>query len=146
MAVTTFGSYVMNMPAYHDILKASKNLLSLDCTSNYVSFVRAMTRAFFHDNELLTCNADGAKGLMPLCPRRLETLSRFARQYYPSTAAKADQRCPEVPSMTTLINACLRQRRNDHHKRMKLQSEWCVLLVFCRFFSLDWTTTRPVEI
>lgn len=121
--VTMFGQYSMNMPAYHEILKASKNLLTKDCVSNYVTFVRSMTRAFFHDEELLTCNFEGAKGLQPLCPKRLESVMQFTRQYYPATMIRADKRDPDVPTIPNLINAALRHRRNDRNKRMKLQAE-----------------------
>lgn len=120
--VTMFDKYPMNVAAYHEILKTHPNLLNEDCTTNFVTFVRCMTRAFFNNAELLNCNVEGSNGLQQLCPVRLAVLTKYARHYYPLAFSKSERRIEKALPLSTIVNTVLRHRRNDAAKKAKGQA------------------------
>lgn len=107
----------MDMGAYNDIFRVHPDMLGHDSATNYITFVRTFVRAFFHNEELLTCNIEGSNGLQQLCPARVEVLLQYVKHYFPVTFGKGDRRAGGVIHPTRLINTVLRQRRNDNNKK-----------------------------
>lgn len=117
-----FGAYAMDLGAYNDIFRAHPDMLGQDNATNYIMFIRTFVRAFFTNEELLTCNIEGTNGLDQLCPPRVEVLLQYVKHYFPVTYGKGERRAGGVQHPARLINTVLRQRRNDNNKKYKLQA------------------------
>lgn len=119
--VQMMGPYAINLDAYNIAVRGHPKILSEDSKGSFVDFIRIMTRILFHHDELLRCNMEGCRGLEPLCPQRLEVMMTYVRHHFPVSLDRSLRGVGKMPSVAQVINTVLRQRRNDHQKKIKAQ-------------------------